>query len=151
MNHHAANNTMNHHQPSPPIINTTTTNASSSSPRCFQIPTLFPDEQQIVLAQFARDQFSQNGSVCSLLACWVKQWAVINLLQKMIVHYKRNYGDYTIQQSQPRAQTQIDTQYNTQRPAQVWHFFEAEFRCLWFGHFGLMHLFLIRFWCSSVV
>ena len=62
MNHHAANNTMNHHQPSPPIINTITTNASSSSPRCFQIPTLFPDEQQIVLAQFARDQFSQNGS-----------------------------------------------------------------------------------------
>ena len=62
MNHHAANNTMNHHQPSPPIINTITTNASSSSPRCFQIPTLLPDEQQIILAQFARDQFSHENT-----------------------------------------------------------------------------------------
>ena len=76
MNHHAANNTMNHHQPSPPIINTTTTNASSSSPRCFQIPTLLPDEQQIILAQFARDQFSQNGSTTKLLDEYCKFMAI---------------------------------------------------------------------------
>ena len=91
MNHHVANNTMNHHQPSPPIINTTTTNASSSSPRCFQIPTLFPDEQQIVLAQFARDQFSQNGSVT---------WRRCHLGQTQI-------------------DTQYITQHQRRRPAQV--------------------------------
>ena len=65
-NVHHANNTMNHHQPSPPIINNTTTNASSSSsPRWLQIdiPTLLPEEKQIVLTQFSRDQFSQNGGV----------------------------------------------------------------------------------------